>query len=215
MEDYADRGINLVEVNSGFQFRSSTTYAPFVRDFVARKPVRLSRPQLETLAIVAYRQPVTRPEIDDIRGVDSGSALRILSERGLLKVLGRKEEPGRPLLYGTSPFFLEFFGMKALTELPTLQEFSELSDESRGIFEKRIGEPLDLSGINEAAKAAEESALTEMDEEEAKAIAAHEAEQAALEGDASDEFADGEAREDSDEPDRSVTEIRGDRVEEE
>ena len=171
--EYEKRGVQLVEVASGFQFRSAVVNAPFVRDFVARRPVRLTRAQLETLAIVSYRQPVTRPEVDDIRGVDTGSALRVLLERSLLKVLGRKDEPGRPLLYGTSQEFLEFFGLKSLKELPTLKEFTELSDESRGIFEKRLGEPLDLSQVEEAAKAAEAEAQeafydaeTEEDEQE-------------------------------------------------
>ena len=160
--DYAERGIHLVEVSGGYQFRSAVSSAPFVREFVSRRPVRLTRAQTETLAIVAYRQPVTRPEIDDIRGVDSGSALKVLTERNLLKVLGRKDEPGRPLLYGTTPHFLEFFGMKSLKDLPTLQEFSELSDESRGIFEKRMGEPLDLKSIDAQAAAAEADAGSEM-----------------------------------------------------
>ena len=160
--DYAERGIHLVEVSGGYQFRSAVSSAPFVREFVSRRPVRLTRAQTETLAIVAYRQPVTRPEIDDIRGVDSGSALKVLTERNLLKVLGRKDEPGRPLLYGTTPHFLEFFGMKSLKDLPTLQEFSELSDESRGIFEKRMGEPLDLKSIDAQAAAAEADAASEM-----------------------------------------------------
>ena len=110
IEEYANRGIQLVEVGAGFQFRSAVANAPFVRGFVARKPVRLSRAQLETLAIVSYRQPVTRPEVDEIRGVDSGSSLKVLLDRNLLKVLGRKDEAGRPLLYGTSPDFLDFFG---------------------------------------------------------------------------------------------------------
>lgn len=159
---YSTRGVHLVEVGGGFQFRSAVSSAVFVRDFVARKPVKLTRAQVETLAIVAYRQPVTRPEVDDIRGVDSGAALKVLSDRNLIKILGRKDEPGRPLLYGTTPQFLEFFGMASLRDLPTLQEFSELNEESRGIFERRMGEPLDLKSIDAAAKAAEEGAQAEM-----------------------------------------------------
>ena len=162
MAEYAGRGIELVQVGGGYQFRSATKNASFVRTYVAPKPVRLSRAQLEALSIVAYRQPVTRPEIDEIRGVDSGSALRILAERSLLKILGRKDEPGRPLLYGTSPDFLEFFGLNSLTDLPTLQEFAELSDESRALFERRMGEPLDLSGLAEQASLAEAAAQSEL-----------------------------------------------------
>lgn len=139
---YEGRGLELVEVAGGYQFRTAPENAEVVRRLLRQKPVRLTRAQLETLAIVAYRQPVTRPEVDEIRGVDTGSALKVLLERNLLKVLGRKDEPGRPLLYGTTPHFLEFFGLASLRDLPTLREFSELSEESRGLFERRMGEPL-------------------------------------------------------------------------
>lgn len=128
--DYADRGVVLHEVAGGFQFRTSPLNAYWVQQMVAGRPVRLSRAQLETLAILAYRQPMTRPEIDDIRGVDSGASLKSLLDRELIRVLGRKEEPGRPLIYGTSKHFLEFFNLADLKELPTLREFAELNDES-------------------------------------------------------------------------------------
>ena len=128
--DYADRGVVLHEVAGGFQFRTNPINAHWVRELVTGKPVKLSRGQLETLAILAYRQPITRPEIDDIRGVDSGSTVKTLLDRGLVRVLGKKEEPGRPILYGTTPAFLEFFNLKDLKELPTLREFYELSEES-------------------------------------------------------------------------------------
>ena len=100
----------------------------------------MTRAQLETLAIVAYRQPLTRPEIDDIRGVDSGPVLKTLLDRDLIKILGKKDEPGRPLLYGTTPSFLEFFGLKALKDLPNLREFTELSDDSRRVFDREMAE---------------------------------------------------------------------------
>jgi segregation and condensation protein B len=151
---YAERGIELVAVAGGYQFRTVAENAEFVRQLVAHKPVRLTPAQLETLSIVAYRQPVTRPEIDEVRGVDSGSALKVLVERGLLKLLGRKDEPGRPLLYGTTPAFLELFGLASLKDLPTLKEFSELSEESRGLFERRMGEPVpDVEDADEAGDA--------------------------------------------------------------
>jgi segregation and condensation protein B len=139
--DYADRGVVLHEVAGGFQFRTNPMNAHWVQQLVAGKPVKLSRAQLETLAIVAYRQPITRAEIDEIRGVDSGGALKGLLDRGLVRVLGKKEEPGRPMLYGTSKDFLEFFNLKDLKELPTLREFYELNEESmakiRELDEKR------------------------------------------------------------------------------
>ena len=104
--------------------------------------MRLTRAQVETLAIVAYRQPVTRPEVDDIRGVDSGATLKLLLERDLLRILGKKDEPGRPILYGTTTQFLEFFGLKSLKDLPTLREFTELSDESLRVAEAELSEVL-------------------------------------------------------------------------
>ena len=119
--EYATRGIVLDEVAGGWLFRTSAQYAPFVRELASEKPVRLTRAQVETLAIPAYRQPITRPEIDDIRGVDSGATLKLLLERDLVRILGKKDEPGRPLLYGTTTQFLEFFGLKSLKDLPTLQ----------------------------------------------------------------------------------------------
>ena len=136
------RGIVLDEVAGGWLFRTSAKYAPFVRDLAGEKPVRLTRAQVETLAIAAYRQPITRPEIDEIRGVDSGATLKLLLERDLLRILGKKDEPGRPLLYGTTTQFLEFFGLKSLKDLPTLKEFTELSEESRQVAEAELGDVL-------------------------------------------------------------------------
>jgi segregation and condensation protein B len=128
--DYGDRGVVLHEVAGGYQFRTNPLNAHWVQQLVAGKPVRLSRAQLETLAIVAYRQPITRPEIDEIRGVDSGGTLKVLLDRQLVRILGKKEEPGRPMLYGTTKDFLEFFNLKDLKELPTLREFYELNEDS-------------------------------------------------------------------------------------
>jgi segregation and condensation protein B len=139
-ESYAGRGFLLDEVAGGWAFRTNVQFAPFVREVTAGRPVRLSRAQVETLAIVAYRQPVTRPEVDDIRGVDSGATLKLLLERDLVRILGKKDEPGRPILYGTTTQFLEFFGLKSLKDLPTLREFTELSDESRRVAEAELGE---------------------------------------------------------------------------
>jgi segregation and condensation protein B len=153
-EEYKTRGIELVEIAGGFTFRSAASNAPYVREFLTSKPVRLSRAQLETLAIVAYRQPVTRPEIEDVRGVDTGSAIRVLLERGLIKMLGRKDEAGRPLLYGSTPYFLEFFGLKSLVDLPTLREFSDLSEESRDLFQRKTGESVDGTQMPQASSSA-------------------------------------------------------------
>jgi segregation and condensation protein B len=140
--EYSARGIVLDEVAGGWLFRTNAQYAPFVRDLAGGRPVKLTRAQIETLAIAAYRQPITRPEIDEIRGVDSGATLKLLLERDLVRILGKKDEPGRPLLYGTTNHFLEFFNMKSLKDLPTLREFTELSDESRRVAEAELGEVL-------------------------------------------------------------------------
>lgn len=129
-------GIVLVEVAGGWQLRTCPTSSELVRRFLKVKPMRLTRAAVETLAIVAYRQPVTRPEIEDIRGVETGPVLKALLERRLVKILGRKEEVGRPILYGTSREFLEFFALKDLSSLPTLREFQELSTEHQEIVEK-------------------------------------------------------------------------------
>ncbi len=129
-------GIVLHEVAGGWQLRTSPDNAEFARRFLRVKPQRLTRAALETLAIVAYRQPVTRPEIEEIRGVDCGAVVKALLERRLVKILGKKEEPGRPILYGTTREFLEFFALKDLASLPTLREFHELSEEHRDIVEK-------------------------------------------------------------------------------
>jgi len=170
--EYEGRGIELVELSGGYQFRSAPSSAHVVREHISQPPVRLTRAQLETLALVAYRQPITRPEIDDVRGVDSGSALRVLLERGLLKMLGRKDEPGRPLLYGTTPFFLDFFGMKALKDLPTLREFTELSEENRALFKKKTGETIEEAeaALLAAEEAAQRDSLAAPSNDEAEGV---------------------------------------------
>jgi segregation and condensation protein B len=129
--DTADKGVVLRQVAGGFVLRTNPDNASFVQRLLQARPVRLSRPQLETLAVIVYRQPITRAEIDHVRGVDSGAVLKLLLERDLIKIVGRKEEPGRPMLYGTTVKFLEFFELKNLRDLPDLHEFRELSDVSK------------------------------------------------------------------------------------
>ena len=123
----ADRGILLEEVGEGFQFRSRPECSDAIQQLVKTRPFRFSRAALETLAIIAYRQPVTRAEVEYLRGVDSGGVFKTLLEKQLIRILGKKDVPGRPLIYGTSKEFLEFFGMRDLSALPTLKEFSDLS----------------------------------------------------------------------------------------
>jgi segregation and condensation protein B len=123
-----DTGIQLASVAGGFQFRTHPRNGAWVSKLVAGRPQRLSRALLETLSIIAYRQPVTRPEIDEIRGVDCGPVLKTLLERNLIRMIGKKEDVGRPILYGTTPEFLRTFSLRDLAELPTLREFHELSE---------------------------------------------------------------------------------------
>ena len=131
IEEYAEsaHGIHIVEVNGGYQFRTKQAYAHWIHQLNNPKAIRLSKPAVESLAIIAYRQPITRGEVDHIRGVDSGAVMKGLLERRLLKIVGRKEEPGRPLLYGTTPDFLELFGLKDLKELPPLKELEQQAQE--------------------------------------------------------------------------------------
>ena len=116
------RGVELVEVAGGYQYRTKPQWAEWVNRLKKVKAVKLSQSALETLAIIAYRQPVIRPEIEQIRGVDSGWVVRTLMEKGLVKMMGRKDLPGRPMIYGTTKAFLELFGLNALTDLPNLKE---------------------------------------------------------------------------------------------
>ena len=123
--DFEGRALQLVEVAGGYQLCTRSEYAEWVRGFKAQeRKTRLSPAALETLAIVAYRQPITRVEIDEIRGVDSSTVLKTLLERRLVRILGRRRAPGNPLTYGSTREFLEYFGLKDLKDLPTLSEFS-------------------------------------------------------------------------------------------
>jgi len=200
---YTGRGIQLDEVGGAFTFRTNPVYAPFVRELTGQKPVKLTRTQVETLSILAYRQPITRPEIDDIRGVDSGPVLKMLLERDLIKILGKKDEPGRPILYGTTPQFLEFFGIPSLKDLPTLREFTELNDDSKRVVERELGESYEAVQASLAEEASEHLATNDLGafepEEEDSAVpedaasvsrvdeALREIERASLEGDPDDD----------------------------
>jgi segregation and condensation protein B len=183
-------GVVLHEVAGGWQLRSSPDNSAFARRFLKVKPQRLTRAALETLAIIAYRQPVTRPEVEEIRGVDSGAVVKALLDRKLLKILGKKEEPGRPILYGTSREFLEFFALKDLASLPTLREFHELSEEHREILEKQpepaiaglvedLADPTLRAGL-EARQAESDAALEQLEKALETADSASRAAEAAL-----------------------------------
>jgi segregation and condensation protein B len=119
-------GLMLDEVAGGVRLATRPEAAETLARLAIVRPSRLSRPALETLAIIAYRQPITKAEVEAIRGVNIDGVLRTLGERGLIRILGRKREPGRPMLYGTSKAFLEYFGFQDLSELPTLREIEAL-----------------------------------------------------------------------------------------
>jgi segregation and condensation protein B len=124
--DARKRGFFLSEVAGGYQFRTRPEYTEWIKRLLQPSPFRISRAALETLAAVAYQQPVMRSDIEHIRKVDCGGVLRVLLERKLIRVMGRKEIPGRPLIYGTTKHFLELFDLKDLKNLPTLKEMEEL-----------------------------------------------------------------------------------------
>ncbi|VAV85454.1 Segregation and condensation protein B [hydrothermal vent metagenome] len=188
VEDYQDsgRGIYIEEVAGGFQLRTRPEHAPWIRRLFKIGVQRVSRAALETLSIVAYRQPLTRAELEEIRGVDSAGVLRTLLEKRLVKIVGRQDAPGRPVVYGTTKEFLETFSLKDLSSLPTLKEIESLEEEIVGseFVQGELGEYA-ASGIVEIdaseAEAALEQAAAEADalvkaqkrtEDEAKAIEA-------------------------------------------
>jgi segregation and condensation protein B len=130
----AQHGIQVRQVAAGYKFSSKPEHHEVLRKFVKslKPPIRLSRPALETLAVIAYRQPVTSPEIDEIRGVDCGGVIHTLMEKKLVVTAGRKNVVGRPILYRTSRDFLVHFGLKDASELPSLKEFEELAKRALG-----------------------------------------------------------------------------------
>ena len=120
------RPVEIWEVAGGWQVRTRAEYKGWLQQLEKDRPLRLSRASLETLAVVAYKQPATRAEIEHVRGVDVGAVLRSLVERKLVRIAGHREVPGRPIVYGTTRRFLEVFGLPALADLPTLREIQEL-----------------------------------------------------------------------------------------
>ena len=127
-EDYTGRGIQLLEVASGYRIQVRQEMQLWVARLWEEKPSRYSRALLETLALIAYRQPITRGEIEDVRGVSvSTSIMKTLLEREWVRVVGHRDVPGHPAMYGTTKEFLDYFGLKSLDELPTLSELRELS----------------------------------------------------------------------------------------
>jgi segregation and condensation protein B len=124
--DTMGRSFSLKQVAWGYQFRTKAEYAPYVLQMLKTSPARLSRAAFETLAIIAYKQPILRQEIERLRGVDVGGILRTLLEKDLIRIMGRKNLPGKPLIYGTTKRFLEVFDLENINSLPKLKEIKDL-----------------------------------------------------------------------------------------
>ena len=140
-----ESGIELVEVAEGWQFRTKPQFAEWIKRLNTVRPSKLSAPAMETLAIVAYRQPITRAEIDYVRGVDSGGVIKTLLDKRLIKIIGKKELPGRPLVYGTTQEFLEVFSLKDISALPNLQDIKQMSSAEEELERNQTELPLPAS----------------------------------------------------------------------
>jgi len=149
--EYVEQGraFEIVEVAGGYQMRTLPEFASQLQQIQPQRPLRLSKAALETLAIVAYKQPVTRGDVEDVRGVDAGAVLRSLLERKLVKLAGHKEVPGRPMLYGTTRRFLEVFGLESLEDLPSLRQLEDLAPRAESI---EAGEAAASNGETESAE---------------------------------------------------------------
>lgn len=145
----------IKKVSGGYQFYTKRAFYPFVRKAVVNKNKRkLTRSALETLSIVAYKQPITKAEVEFIRGVNCDYSIQKLLEKNLLSIIGRADAPGRPLLYSTSPFFMEYFGIADMTELPKLKEFEEMQEDKMGEFRQ-----ITQNQQNETTQGEEEAVL--------------------------------------------------------
>ncbi len=138
INDYNERqgGICIQEVAGGFQFRTNPELGQWIKKLKSTKPHHLSSQALETLAIIAYKQPVVKSEIEDIRGVDVGGPLKGLLEKKLIRIVGRKDVPGKPIIYGTTRKFLEVFNLKDITDLPNIRELKELHQQQELLYQE-------------------------------------------------------------------------------
>ncbi|KXI29778.1 SMC-Scp complex subunit ScpB [Paraglaciecola hydrolytica] len=167
--DYQARGIQLVEIASGYRFQSVDSLSPWLSKLWQEQAPRYSRAMLETLSLIAYRQPITRGEIEDVRGVSvSSQIMKTLSERGWIKVVGHKEVPGRPSLYATTKGFLDYFSLKSLSELPSADDFVNLQNDQNALnifsAESAASASENISPVHSAES--ETTMLTQADEPE-------------------------------------------------
>ena len=146
-EEYQSRNLRIDEVAGGYQLCTRTEYSDWVRKFLKLdKTTKLSQPSLDTLSIIAYKQPLTKQEVEEIRGVDCGGVIRTLLDKKIVALAGRKKVPGRPIMYRTTRKFLEYFGLKDLADLPTLED---LQDELQGELESNVQEEMDFNTSRE------------------------------------------------------------------
>ncbi|MCD6055072.1 MAG: segregation and condensation protein [Gammaproteobacteria bacterium] len=164
-EHYSDRGIELQAVGSGYRFQIKPQYARWVSQLWEEKPPRYSRALLETLVLIAYRQPITRAEIEDVRGVAvSTNIIKTLVERGWVRVVGHRDVPGHPSLYATTKAFLDYFNLPALEALPTLEavrDLDSIASELGAEFEQALAEALSGNGSSEQTEGSEEAPVME------------------------------------------------------
>ena len=179
--DQDGRGIQLVQVAGGYRLVTKQEYGPWLKRMdKAKAAQKLSRSALESLAIIAYKQPLVRSEIEEIRGVETSGVLRTLCERKLVRIVGRKDVPGRPIMYGTTKFFLEHFGLQDLSQLPPLREFKELGESEQSLLPIEE-EPLEVGEPSEAISSEEFPATSDLAESEAEVAFEAEANGALLE----------------------------------
>jgi segregation and condensation protein B len=155
IEESSEGGFQLVKVAGAYQYRSNPSQSDLLQKLLEDRPVRLSPSALEVLAIIAYKQPVSRAEIDAVRGVDSGHLTRGLLDKNLIRTVGHAETPGRPLLYGTTPYFLEVFTLASLDDMPSIEDFDrELASRKNAVgTEDEEGQSVDIdpAALEEAA----------------------------------------------------------------
>src|SRR5688572_20812788 len=165
--DQDGRGIQLVQVAGGYRLVTKQEYGPWLKRMdKAKAAQKLSRSALESLAIIAYKQPLVRSEIEEIRGVETSGVLRTLCERKLVRIVGRKDVPGRPIMYGTTKFFLEHFGLQDLSQLPPLREFKELGESEQALLPIEE-ETLEVIETSEMPSSEEFPATSDLAEDEA------------------------------------------------
>jgi segregation and condensation protein B len=155
-------GFELRQIAGGYQFRTRSEYSEWVKKLLKPSPARLSRASLETLAIIAYKQPIIRADVEHIRGVDCGGVLRMLLEKKLIRVMGRKDIPGRPMIYGTTRQFLEVFNLKDLRDLPSPKEIEALGAEIEMEFSDTEADETDDISLESDASAEQSSNRPEL-----------------------------------------------------